>query len=173
MKHSWPKPRVYLLRDFFVKIIMPTTFVSQQGLEDLKTELVHRKNIVRGEIAQKIASAKELGDLSENFEYHEAKEQQGQNESRIMELEDMIINDVIVHEKQGDSTISLGCTFVAEKDKEKKTFQMVGSSEADPLAGKISNESPIGQAFLGQTVGDVVEINMPSGVTKYKIVEIK
>jgi len=152
---------------------MATTFVSQQGLEDLKVELQHRKNDLRPEIAQKISSAKELGDLSENFEYHEAKEQQVQNESRLMEIEEMIMNAVIVHDKKGDSTISLGCTFVAEKDGIKKTFQMVGSSEANPLENKISNESPIGQAFLGQAVGDVVEFSMPSGKIKYKILEIK
>lgn len=152
---------------------MATIFVSQQGLEDLKKELDYRKNTVRGEIAQKIASAKELGDLSENFEYHEAKEQQGQNESRIMELENMIINAVIVHDKKGDSTISLGCSFLAEKNGETKTFQMVGSSEANPMEGKISNESPIGQAFLGRSVGEIVEFSMPSGIIKYKIIEIK
>ncbi|MFH1253533.1 MAG: transcription elongation factor GreA [Candidatus Uhrbacteria bacterium] len=152
---------------------MATTFVSQQGLEDLKVEIEHRKKILRPEIAQKIGSAKELGDLSENFEYHEAKEQQAQNESRIMEIEGMIINSVIVHDKKGDSTISLGCAFIAEKDGTKKTFQIVGSSEANPLAGKISNESPIGQAFLGAAVGETVEISMPSGIIKYKIIEIK
>lgn len=152
---------------------MATTFVSQQGLEDLKKELKWRKNILRSEIAQKIGSAKELGDLSENFEYHEAKEQQAQNESRIMELEEMIINAEIVHDKSGDSIISLGCTFVAEKDGVKKIFQMVGSSEANPLEGKISNESPIGQAFLGQAIGEIVEIFMPVGKMVYKIIEIK
>lgn len=152
---------------------MSSTFVSTQGLEDLKNELENRKKILRPEIAQKISSAKELGDLSENFEYHEAKEQQGQNESRIMELEDMLRNIVIVHSKTGDSTISLGCTFTAEKDGIKKEFQMVGSSEANPLEGKISNESPIGQAFLGAAVNEIVKITTPGGEIKYKILEIK
>ncbi|HBR80345.1 MAG: transcription elongation factor GreA [Candidatus Uhrbacteria bacterium GW2011_GWE2_45_35] len=150
-----------------------STFVSTQGLEDLKNELENRKKVLRPEIAQKISSAKELGDLSENFEYHEAKDQQGQNESRVMELEDMLRNVVIVHSKTGDSTISLGCTFVAEKDGTKKNFQMVGSSEANPLEGKISNESPIGQAFLGSAVNETVKITTPGGEIKYKILEIK
>ena len=150
-----------------------STFASAQGLEDLKKELENRKKVLRLEIAQKISSAKELGDLSENFEYHEAKEQQGQNESRVMELEDMIRNVIIVHDKLGDSTLSLGCTFVAEKDGTKKNFQLVGSSEANPLEGKISNESPMGKAFLGRAVGDIVEITTPAGVINYKIIEIK
>lgn len=150
-----------------------STFVSEEGLEELKKELKRRKDVLRPEIAQKIASAKELGDLSENFEYHDAKDQQGQNESRIMELEEMIRGAVLVQKKSGGSAISLGCTFVAEKDSEQKTFQLVGSSEAGPLEGKISNESPMGQAFLGHTVGDVVEITTPAGIVNYKIVEIK
>jgi len=150
-----------------------STFVSTQGLEDLKKEFADRKNITRQEIAQKISSAKELGDLSENFEYHEAKEQQGQNESRIMELEQMIREAVLVHQKTGDLTLSLGCTFTAEKDGDKKVFQLVGSSEANPLEGKISNESPMGQAFLGHKVGDIVEIKTPAGIFSYKIIEIK
>jgi transcription elongation factor GreA len=149
------------------------TFVSAQGLEDLKKELENRKVVLRPEIAQKISSAKELGDLSENFEYHEAKEQQGQNESRVIELEEMIRNAVIVHDKTGDSAISLGCSFTAERDGLKKDFQIVGSSEADPLAGKISNESPTGQAFLGLAVGETAEIKTVNGSIKYKIIEIK
>jgi transcription elongation factor GreA len=150
-----------------------STFVSSQGLEDLKKEYEERKNILRPEIAQKISAAKELGDLSENFEYHEAKEQQGQNESRIMELEQMIREAVLVQQKTGGVTLSLGCTFTAKKDGEVKIFQLVGSSEANPLEGKISNESPMGQAFLGHTVDDVVEIATPAGVVIYKIIEIQ
>jgi len=154
---------------------MSATFVSTQGLEDLKAELVKRKTVVRPEIAQKIGSAKELGDLSENFEYHEAKDQQGLNESRIMDLEEMIRSAVIVHDKSGggDLSVSLGCTFIAEKDGTKRTLQIVGSSEANPLEGKISNEAPMGQAFLGRAVGDIVEIEMPAGKIAYKILEIK
>jgi len=172
IKRSWLTPRVYVLKDFFVKITMPT-FVSSQGLEDLKKELEKRKKVLRPDIAQKISSAKELGDLSENFEYHEAKEQQGQNESRVMELEQMVREAVLVHQKTGDVTLSLGCTFTAEKNGEKKVFQLVGSSEASPFEGKISNESPMGQAFLGRAVGDVVEITTPGGIINYKIIEIK
>jgi len=151
---------------------MPT-YVSAEGLEKLKNELESRRNTIRKEIADRIFAAKELGDLSENFEYHEAKDSQAMNESRIMELEAMIKDSVIVEQKTGSSTISLGNSFVVETDGKKKTFEIVGSSEADPMSGKISNESPLGQAFLGHGVGEMVEIAVPSGAMKYKIVEIK
>ena len=151
---------------------MPT-YVSAEGLEKLKAELEDRRNKVRKEIAERIFAAKELGDLSENFEYHEAKDSQALNESRVMELESMIKDSVIVEQKSGGTTISLGNSFVAELDGKKRNFEIVGSNEADPIAGKISNESPLGQAFLGHEVGDKVEIAVPSGSIVYKIVEIK
>jgi transcription elongation factor GreA len=151
---------------------MPT-YVSAEGLEQLKRELEDRKKVQRREIANKIESAKELGDLSENFEYHEAKEQQAMNESRIGALQDMLKDFIIVQEKLGGSAISLGSSFVVQLNGQEKTFEIVGSSEANPLGGKISNESPLGQAFLGHAVGDVVEVNVPSGVVKYIIKQIK
>jgi len=151
---------------------MPT-YVSADGLEKMKMELEDRRNKVRKEIAERIFAAKELGDLSENFEYHEAKETQALNESRIMDLESMIKDSMIVEQKSGGTTITLGNSFVAEVGGKKRDFEIVGSNEADPMAGKISNESPLGQAFLGHGVGDLVEIAVPSGAIVYKIVEIK
>lgn len=151
-----------------------TTYISAEGLEDLEKELETRKKKTRGEISERIASAKELGDLSENFEYHEAKEQQAQNESRIMELESMTKDAEVVKQTSGGNVIGLGTSFIVElPDKKTKTFEIVGSNDADPLAGKISNESPIGQAFIGRGVGESVEVTVPSGVMKYKIKKIK
>jgi transcription elongation factor GreA len=151
-----------------------TTFISAEGLEHLKEELQTRKKKTRGEISERIASAKELGDLSENFEYHEAKEQQSLNESRIMELESMIQSAEVVKQTSGGNVIGLGTSFVVEMPgKKTKTFEIVGSSDADPLAGKISNESPLGQAFMGRGAGETVEVTVPSGVMKYKIKKIK
>lgn len=151
---------------------MPT-YLSQQGLEDLKAEHTKRMTQIRKEIAEKISAAKELGDLSENFEYHEAKEQQGLNESRVIQLADMIRDVVIVKESTGGTTLGLGTTFVVEVNGEKKTYSLVGSNESDPMAGKISNESPIGLAFMGHEVGDVIEIQTPGGAMTYKIISIK
>lgn len=151
---------------------MPT-YLSKQGLEDLKAEHIKRMTQIRKEIAEKISAAKELGDLSENFEYHEAKEQQGLNEARIQQLADMIRDVVIVEESSGGSTIGLGTTFVVEVSGSQKTYSLVGSNESDPMAGKISNESPIGLAFMGHEVGDTIEIQTPGGAMTYQIISIQ
>ena len=151
---------------------MPT-YISAEGLEKLKEEFQKRKTTNRKEIAERISVAKELGDLSENFEYQEAKEEHGMNEVRIVQLEGMIKDAVIVQETSGTDEIDLGTTFVVEVNGEQKTFQMVGSSEADPMTGKISNESPLGQAFIGHKKGETVEVEVPSGKMTYKVVEIK
>lgn len=152
---------------------MPT-YISASGLERLKEELETRKTVTRREIADKIGDAKELGDLSENFEYQEAKEAQGSNEVRIAELEAMIKDAQIVEQQTGGQTIVLGTTFEAAlgKGKMKKTFQIVGSNEANPIEGKISNESPLGQAFIGRSVGEEVAVEVPSGTMTYKITNI-
>jgi transcription elongation factor GreA len=151
---------------------MPT-YVSTHGHDELKRELVHRKRELRREIASKIEAAKELGDLSENFEYHEAKEQQAQNESRIWQLEDMLKDIVTVETRSGGVAIALGSRFTARNHaQQKKTFEIVGSQEANPMEGKISNESPLGQAFLGCGVDEIVELPVPSGTITYTITEI-
>lgn len=149
-----------------------TVYVSAEALEELKHELQHRKMVIRREIAARIEVAKELGDLSENFEYHEAKEQQGANESRIIELESMIRNAAVVERKIGGS-IALGSTFRVKVAGAEKTFQLVGATEANPIEGKISNESPIGRAFLGKNLGDAVEVDVPSGNVRYEILSIE
>ncbi|OGL61780.1 hypothetical protein A3E97_01930 [Candidatus Uhrbacteria bacterium RIFCSPHIGHO2_12_FULL_47_12] len=151
---------------------MPT-YLSKQGLEDLKAEHAKRITQIRKEIAEKISAAKELGDLSENFEYHEAKEQQGLNESRVVQLADMIRDAVIVNESTGGTSLGLGTTFVVEVNGAQKTYSLVGSNESDPMSGKISNESPIGLAFMGHEVGDLIEIQTPGGAMTYKIISIK
>jgi transcription elongation factor GreA len=151
---------------------MPT-YISQAGLEELKTEYQKRKTTTRKEIAERIAAAKELGDLSENFEYHEAKEQQGLNEANILELEAKINDAVIIKASFGEDLINIGTTFVVELDGQEKTFELVGSTEANPLEGRISNESPLGQAFIGHKTGESIEVELPVGVKQYKIKKIK
>ncbi len=151
---------------------MPT-YISAEGLEQLKQEYEDRRTRVRTEIAEKISAAKELGDLSENFEYQEAKEQQAQNEMRLVDLEAMIKDAVLVEQQKGGASITLGSRFTVEADGKKRSFEMVGSSEADPLNGKISNESPIGMAFIGRAEGEKVEVTVPSGTTVYKILRLE
>jgi transcription elongation factor GreA len=150
---------------------MPT-YLSTDALEELKRELEGRKKGLRREIAENILHAKEMGDLSENFEYQTAKEEQALNETRIVELEDMMHDIVIVEDATGAKEIGLGTTFVVETDGKQKTFSLVGSNEANPLEGKISNESPIGLAFYGAKPGQTIEFQAPSGAVVYRIVEI-
>lgn len=148
-------------------------YLSQSALDELKAELQERKTTMRKELAEQIGAAKELGDLSENFEYHDAKERQGQNESRILELEDVMRNVVIVDAKSGESTIRLGTSFKAHINGQEKSFMIVGATESDPMAGKISNESPIGNAFMGLGVGDVAKVETPAGIMEYKVISIE
>lgn len=148
------------------------TYLSAEGLQQLKDELEYRIRTVRGEIAQKISDAKELGDLSENFEYHDAKEQQGQNEMRVVDLQHMISTAVIVESKVGGS-IGLGSSFTVKVSGMEKRFEVVGENEANPMVGKISNVSPLGAAFIGKGVGDKVDVTVPSGVMTYEILAIE
>ncbi len=149
-----------------------TVYVSAEALVELEKELVHRKMVTRREIAARIEAAKDLGDLSENFEYHEAKEQQGANESRVMELENMIRNAAVVENKTGGS-VALGSTFTVKFNESEKVFKLVGATEANPIEGKISNESPIGKAFLGKNAGDLVEVEVPSGKVVYTVLRVE
>ncbi|KKR23174.1 MAG: Transcription elongation factor GreA [Candidatus Uhrbacteria bacterium GW2011_GWD2_41_121] len=151
---------------------MSQHYLSQDALNALKIELQERKTVQRAELSEQIGSAKELGDLSENFEYHDAKERQGQNETRILEIEDMLRNIVLVESKSGGSKIMLGTTFKAKSGNIEKTFEIVGASESDPINGKISNESPLGNAFLGLAAGDIASITTPAGKIEYKVISI-
>lgn len=150
-----------------------TTYISQPGLDELKKEHEERVRETRRQIAETISSAKELGDLSENFEYQDAKEQQALNEARIMQLEEMIHNAVIVEETRGNDMIGLGCTFIVIVNGNEKTYSLVGATEADPLIGKISNESPLGLSLIGHMVGESVVVETPNGQIEYQIIGIK
>lgn len=147
------------------------TYISAEALVEMKGELVHRIKVLRPLIAQKISDAKELGDISENFEYHDAKEQQAQNEVRIVNIQHMISTASIVEDKAG-GTINLGSKFTVKAGSLEREFQLVGENEANPLAGKISNVSPLGAAFVGKATGDKVAVNVPSGVITYEVIAI-
>lgn len=139
----------------------------------MEEELETRRKETRREIAARIEAAKELGDLSENFEYHEVKEQQALNEARIIDLEGMVKDAVLVEQRSGMKEIGLGSTFTVEMGGVRKTFEMVGSNEADPIQGKISNESPLGLAFIGHQVDDQITVAVPSGPVEYKVISIE
>lgn len=148
-------------------------YVSAEGLEKLKKELVELKTTIRKEIAVRIESAKALGDLSENAEYHEAKDAQSQNETRIAELEDLIREAVIISENHRTDVVDIGSTVKVSTGKAEISYTIVGSEEADPSGGKISNESPLGRAFLGKKKGETVDVKVPSGTQTFTIKDIR
>ena len=145
--------------------------LTDEGKAELEAELAELKGR-RGEIAEKIANARDYGDLSENAEYDAAREEQGHVEGRIAELEDILKNADIIKAGKSDGTVKVGSTVTLHNGK-KVTYQIVGPVEADPIAGKISNESPIGVALLGKKKGDKVTITTPKAETTYTIEEVK
>ena len=147
-------------------------YLTPERLEELKKELSELKTVRRAEVAERLKRAKELGDLSENAEYMEAREEQNQVETRIFELEDMIKNAAVIKHMNG-SKVQIGSTVEMEKDGRKMTFMIVGPNEADPSVGKISNESPLGKAFLDKKTGDSVKVKTPGGEATYKILSVK
>jgi len=148
-------------------------YLTPERFEELKAELVGLKTRKRIEVAERLKRAKELGDLSENSEYIEAREEQGQVEGRIFELEEMIKNAVLIERGKSDSEVKIGSTVRAVKDGQEFKFTIIGSSEARPEEGLISNESPLGRAFLGKHVGDEATANAPAGEIKYKIIAVE
>jgi transcription elongation factor GreA len=150
-----------------------TRLITKEGLKKIQEELDERRGKIRQEIARAIKEAKEQGDLSENAEYAEAKRQQGENESRIAELEMVVkISQVVEHDDANDK-IQIGSVLKVKFNGSEMKFQIVGSNEADPANGKISNESPMGQAFIGHKKGDKVSANTPKGMVDYNILDVK
>lgn len=153
---------------------MPQTYLTPEGLEKLKKELEALKKNRRPEIIRRIEAAKELGDLSENAEYTEAKEEQSFIEGRILKLEEILkIVQVIDQGSSREDLVTLGSRVKVKKDEKESVFFIVGSQEVAPLEGKISNESPLGQALLGRRVGEKVKVEIPKGMTEYEILEIR
>ncbi len=147
-------------------------YISSEGLEKLKKEVEDLKTVKRREIAERLEAAKALGDLSENAEYQEAKEAQSLNESKIQEMEDIVRDAVLIKKPTSSSSVQIGSTIEVDSKRGHETFTIVGSEEADPLLGKISNESPMGRSFLGHSVGDSVDIKTPAGNDTYKVKKI-
>jgi transcription elongation factor GreA len=151
---------------------MDSQYFSKEGLEKLKEEYEHRTSALRIEIAARIKEAKEQGDLSENAEYTEAKEAQSLNEGRIEELK-VILDNAVIFATQKGGVVAVGSRINVQTGKDSREFTIVGAAEADPANGKISNESPLGSAFLGHKKGDELNIRTPKGEVKYKIIDIK
>ncbi len=150
-------------------------YLTTEGAQRLKEELVQLKGPDRDEIARRLRSAIQMGDLSENADYHKAKEDQGFLEGRISELEYLLKNAIIVDRKNNSGdVVDIGMQVtIQEAGEEPETYYLVGAKEADPRNGKISNESPIGRVLLGHRVGDSVTAETPTGSITFKILKIE
>jgi transcription elongation factor GreA len=153
---------------------MDNQYFSKEGLEKLKNELLERTDVRRPEIALRIKEAKEQGDLSENAEFDAAKEAQSINEGRIEEIRQILDNAVVIADgAKSSGVIVVGSSIKVDSGKGPKQFVIVGVTESNPSAGFISNESPLGKAFLGHKKGDTVEVRTPGGLENYKVLEVK
>ena len=164
------------MTDLFVSVLWVNMkkYLTPEGLEKLKKELQYLKTVKRKEIAERLEKSIAYGDLTENSEYHETKEAQGFLEGRILELEDLLNNAVLIPpaEKQ-NGLAQIGSTVLVKAGSEKESFRIVGAKEANPLEGKISADSPLGKAILNQTKGVMIEVETPQGRVQYKILKIE
>jgi transcription elongation factor GreA len=149
--------------------------LSLEGLKKFEQELEHLKSVKRREVAERIKTAREFGDISENSEYEEAKNEQAFVEGRILTLEKLLRNAKLMDEVEGDPNVSrVGSTVKVEDLEMKETLEytIVGTNEANPLENRISNESPVGKSLLGKKVGATIEIQVPAGNIRYKVLSI-
>ena len=150
--------------------------ITPQGYEKLQQEISHLKHVMRPEIIAAIATAREFGDLSENAEYHAAREKQSFNEGRILELEDKMSRaEIIDHTKFSNDSVKFGATvkLIDDDTEEESTYQIIGEYEMDINKKRISIQSPLAKALIGKSVGDIVEVSTPKGIKAYEILEIK
>ena len=147
--------------------------LTLEGLDKLKAELKKLQELDRKEVIDRIKNAKDFGDLSENSEYADAKDTQAFIEGRIQELETMIKHATIVNNNLEQGLVGMGSEVIVEIEGKKETYRIVGSTESDPIEGKISAVSPVGKALMGKTVGDKVEVETPDGSIVYKILAVK
>ncbi|HNB41673.1 MAG TPA: transcription elongation factor GreA [Anaerolineales bacterium] len=149
-------------------------YLTPEGEAKLKAELEELKGPRREELAQRLRSAIQMGDLSENADYHKAKEDQGFLEGRIQEIEAILRNSVLIEKTASSDVVSIGShVTIQEEDFDPETYHIVGPTEADPRKGKISHESPIGVALMNKKVGQIAEAQAPGGKIKFKILKIE
>lgn len=151
---------------------MTDQIISQEGYDKLKNEYDLLINVKRKEIADRIQKAKDMGDLSENAEYSEAKDAQAFNDGRIAEISQMLKNLTVVENSNGNGSVGMGSKITVKVNGSERNFEIVSFNEADPLIGKISNESPLGRAFLNRKKGEKVSVQTPRGLNEYEILKI-
>lgn len=150
-----------------------TQYMSQDTREEIEAELKELREVKAVNLRKRIDEARQMGDLSENAEYHAAREELAWVQSRILEIKNILDNaEIIASDSKKMDSVQIGSTITVKVDDKEKEYMIVGAQEADPMQGKISNESPLGSAFLGRKKGDMVEVRIPSGVQNYKIIKI-
>ena len=151
-------------------------YLTKEGLEKLQQDLENMKTVRRKEVPERLKQAIGFGDLSENSEYDDAKNEQAFIEGEIQRMEEMLINVVVIEDgaKVDDGTITIGSKVVIRfvGDDEEEEYKIVGTVEADPMNNRISNESPVGKAIIGHKAGDIVDIEVPTGIVQYEIVKV-
>lgn len=151
-------------------------YLTKEGLEKLQQDLENMKTVRRKEVAERLKQAIGFGDLSENSEYDDAKNEQAFIEGEIQRMEEMLINVVVIEDgaKVDDGTVTIGSKVVIRfvGDDEEEEYKIVGTVEADPMNNRISNESPVGKAIIGHKAGDIVDIEVPTGIVQYEIVKV-
>jgi len=162
------------LKIFYQKRMDEINYITEEKKQALKDELNYLMITKRKEILESLEAARALGDLSENAEYHQAREDQGKTEDRIHQIDHMLKNSVVV-KKHSSSNVEIGTTVKVKKEnsKDETTYSIVGAEEADMAHNKISNKSPLGEALFGKKKGDVVSIKTPKGLVKYTLVDIQ
>lgn len=151
------------------------TFLTREGLKKLGEELEHLRTVRRAEVAERLHNAQDDGELIENAEYEDAKNEQAFVEGRILQLETMLSNAAIIESGGPDGVVALGTTVTVKEADSRRSeeYKLVGAAEANPREGRISNESPLGRALLGRKVGDEVKVQAPAGAIKYKITKVR
>ena len=147
--------------------------LTQEGREKLEEELHYLETEKRAEIGERIKVAREFGDISENSEYDDAKNEQGMTEARIAEITRILSEATVVNTPKRSSKVNIGSVVTVDMNGKERVFTIVGAAESDVAAGKISNESPVGKALIGAKVGDVVEVETQAGLIQYKVLEIQ
>ena len=167
--------RAFIERKFFIMSVESRYRMSQERLEELKKELEYLQTVREKEVSEQIKEARSFGDLSENSEYDEAKNEQGKLYSKIAEIKNLIENAVILENVPTGSAISMGSRVTVREigEEDEETYEIVGSQEANPVLGRISDESPLGRALIGKKKGDRVEFEAPAGVIHYEVLSIE
>lgn len=172
-KAAAPRARKQVVRDLAPKPRPAATHISRDGLERLSAELEELRTVKRPEIIARVAAARELGDLRENADYEYSRKEQSFIEGRIQALEHALRTSVVIEQPAQADVVHLGSTVIVESEGEQQTYVIVGSTEANPAAGRLSNASPVGRALLGARAGDEVAVELPVGSIAYRVLEVR